>query len=145
MDDMPHVNPRFDTARVLRESGLRLLGFAPAAAFRIVGREFKIDIADPRAVDRERSIYAFVVDGEVVRIGKSDGRLAKRFRQWEGDITRWLCGHRFRARTQNDEAACMEALMTRYRRGTVFAKLGGVEEERELLRRHHPRMNRSDR
>ncbi len=40
MDGMPHVNPKFDAARVLREPELRALGFAPVAGFWSTAKSF---------------------------------------------------------------------------------------------------------
>jgi hypothetical protein len=118
------------------------------AAFAMtVDRKFKIDITD--GSDRVKWVYAFAVDGEVVRIGWSERRLADRLKPWASDVTRgWGLTPEGRARRTDRKwltwlrvIDCLDAIMRRYGRGTIYAKVGSEAEEHELLRRHSPRSN----
>ena len=132
MENMPSVHRKFDPTRVLKEPALRSLGFAPIGDLIVVNGKLKINLSDPIAAAREFSIYAFVASDEVVRIGHSDGPLRTRMRQWENDINKWLGGFVFRAPTQNDEAACLKALLDKFRVAKIFAKPGRKDEEHSL-------------
>ena len=143
MENMPHVNPKFDPKVVLRATELEALGLEPVGEFRIVGREFKIDDTD---VGGQGWVIAFVVDSEVVLITGTEGLLDNRLRDWQRDVTRGLRGGgKSAAKSWHEQNKCLDALMARYGRGTVFAKLGTEAEKLQLLERYHPRANRSDR
>ncbi len=142
-DNDPHINPKFDAARVLREDQLGALGFGLVAAFAMtVGRGFNINITDQS--DRAGWVYAFVVDGEVVRIGWTERRLAKRLGPWRADVRR---GFRLtpeeRARRTEDVGIsarvrrkwltwlevidCFHAIVRKYGHGTIYAKIGSCD------------------
>jgi hypothetical protein len=157
--DMPRVHPQFDSSRVLKEDQLGALGFGLVGAFaKTVDRKFRIEIADHNAGERTESVYAFVVAGEVIRIGHTrtktrPKRLADRLREWQRDVTR---GFRLTPQTRAKRVdrrwltwlkviGCLDAITLRDGQVAVYAKAGSETEERLLLRLLHPRANPGDR
>ena len=95
-------------------------------------------------------IYAFVARDEIVKIGKSNA-LGKRLRQWQNDVSAALKGEVGRGKTPLSEAVQWREYLVGdagdlyAREGTVVTTPVGVFnayewEERELIRRHKPRM-----
>jgi hypothetical protein len=119
----------------------------------IDGNRFAITVTDDEAAERTGSIYAFVIDGEIVRVGSSAGLLKKRFRQWERDVSIALAGGR--SSTPLDEAARWREALKPGADGAVYARRGTevtttvgtftthLDEERILIARLKPRLNRS--
>jgi hypothetical protein len=53
---------------------------------------FSITLEMVEAAIWERAIYAFVIGGEVKRIGSSKGKLGAHFKSWNRDVAATLCG-----------------------------------------------------
>jgi hypothetical protein len=104
------------------------------------------------AADWERAIYAFVIGGEVKRIGSSKGKLGVRFKSWNRDVTATLCGKP--KSTPPSEAEAWRDLLRRHGAGEVYARIATIvatpvdtfpaymDEESVLLNRHRPEPNR---
>ena len=45
------------------------------------------------------------------------------------------------SKTHLAEMRCWDAIMAAYDYATIYAKVGTKEEEKKLLRKHHPRLN----
>jgi hypothetical protein len=69
---------------------LRKYCLVPVATCCIEDLKLKIEFTDLEAVKLEECIYAFLIDGKVVRIGSSKAKLEKRLRNYERDITNAL-------------------------------------------------------
>jgi hypothetical protein len=135
----------------MSEADLIKYGMSPVARVRIEANRFVIDVLDTALVALDRSIYGFVVDNRIMRIGSSKGALRARLRAWERDVTNALNGRR--SPTPDWEAqAWREALSQN--RGTVFARQATLvrtpvgefrcymDEESVLIGRHKPPLNR---
>jgi hypothetical protein len=135
----------------MSEAEIISYGMKPVARFRIEDDAFVIDITDPLSVQEERSIYAFVIGEEVVRIGSSKAKLSKRLGEWRRDVSAALQGRK--SHTPQVEAdGWRDAL--RSDEGVIYARPGtmvetpvGVisaylDEEISLIARHRPRFCR---
>lgn len=132
---------------------LRSYGLRPFASVSVVENRFVIVIEDADLGANEKSIYAFAVEDEIVRIGSSKGRLGHRMRTWERDVSRALQG--LPSSTPAWEAEAWRELLGRGRVGIIYARQGTtvttpvgtfcayLDEESLLIGRHLPRLNRS--
>lgn len=132
---------------------LRGYGLAPFATVHLDGDRFLIDITGPDVASREKSIYAFVIGGEIVRIGSSKAVLASRMRSWERDVSGALSGRK--TSTPPWEAEAWRELLTKYPGGAVYARTGTIvetpvgtfsaylDEESLLIGRYRPALNRN--
>jgi hypothetical protein len=124
-------------------------GLKPIGTLRIVNGAFKIDITE--LGEAKCCVYAFVVGDEIVRVGSSKDRLAKRFRRWESDVTNALQG--LKSDTPPEEAKGWKDLLSKAV-GRVFARPGTLvttpvgeintylAEETALIAKHTPRFCR---
>ena len=146
---------RVDGSRTVLKELLQVYGLAHVADLRIMGNTFSIEVADEAATEREGSIYAFVVDEEIVRIGSSAGPLKKRLAAWVRDVSTALAGGK--SATPHDEAERWRLALAGDVVGAVYARQAAtvttpvgtfrahLDEERVLIARHRPRLNRSGR
>lgn len=128
-------------------------GLVQVATFCIRETKFDIDISDPELAAREKCIYAFVVNGEIVRIGSSKGALRVRLKAWHRDVSAALGGRS--SSTPPQEAAQWKRLMDEHGGGTIYARQGTqvstpvgefaayMDEESVLIGRYRPKLNRS--
>lgn len=128
-------------------------GFLPVATVRITNCSFEIETTDEELVQKDKCIYAFLVGGEVIRIGSCKRPLARRLKDWERDVTKALKGEK--SHTPDKEASVWKDEMRRHGHGTVFARRGTcittpvgtfrayLDEESILIGKHTPRLNRS--
>ncbi len=135
------------------DEALRGYGLAPFATVRLDRDSFLIEIADHEIASREKSIYAFVIGDEIVRIGSSKAVLASRMRSWQRDVSGALSGRK--TSTPPWEAEAWRELLTTHPVGTVYARIGTVvetpvgtfsaylDEESLLIGRYRPPLNRS--
>lgn len=135
------------------DEALRGYGLAPFATVRLDGDRFLIDITEAEIASREKSIYAFVIGDEIVRIGSSKAVLAGRMRSWQRDVSGALSGRK--TSTPPWEAEAWRELLTTHPVGTVYARIGTVvetpvgtfsaylDEESLLIGRYRPALNRS--
>jgi hypothetical protein len=65
-------------------------GLVPVATCCIEDRKLKIEFTDLEAVKLEECVYAFLIDGKVVRIGSSKAPMKTRLKNYMRDITRAL-------------------------------------------------------
>jgi hypothetical protein len=144
----PHPST-FKAQRTLTRYGLKRI-----AEFRIELNTFRIVCYDQTASRWERSIYAFVINDEIIRIGSSKHALGKRLRAFERDITAALNGHYHP--TPKSESDLWKSELREHRRGSVWARPGTLfvspmrrkpisgyqDEESELIALHMPRLNR---
>lgn len=132
---------------------LRSYGLRPLASVSVVEDRFVIVIEDADLAANEKSIYAFAVEDEIVRIGSSKSRLGHRMRTWERDVSRALQG--LPSSTPAWEAEAWRELLGQGRAGIIYARPGTtvttpvgtfcayLDEESLLIGRHLPRLNRS--
>jgi len=118
-------------------------------AVRIVDGRFTVDLKDQRAGEFEKCIYAFVIGGEILRVGSSKGKLKTRLRAWQNDVSNALLERSFR--TPAAEAAIWKAALEEHGSGLLFARAGTVAhtpvgefnlymlEESALIGRYSPR------
>jgi hypothetical protein len=116
---------------------------------------FTIELKQASSGEMSDAIYAFVVDDEITRIGTSADPLRERLRSWERSVTGALQGRK--TQTPICEAEEWKRRLDLFGEGIVFAKQAHevvtpvgpfrtlLDEERVLLRRHRPPMNRSHR
>lgn len=139
----------FEAAKTLSK-----YGFKQIAKVGLTGSQFSISLSDETAGDWICSIYAFVINDEIVRVGSSKGELRSRLRNWEKHVTASLNGdHRA---TPKEEAELWRAELSIHQFGGVWAREGTrfatpisdqpisgyQDEESELIARHMPRLNR---
>jgi len=151
-DDQPSIEP---TAVGCGAADLVLTayGLKRFAQFSIKDDRFTIAIENADIAKNEKSIYAFVVDDDIVRIGSSKARLGNRMKVWQRDVSLALQG--LRSSTPPSEAEAWRELLPDGRVGTVYARRGTtvttpvgtfcayLDEESLLIGRHQPRLNRS--
>ena len=118
----------------------------------IEGNNLKISIK-PYRVGLEYCVYMFVVGKEIVRIGSSKGKLTKRMKDHERDISNRLKGKK--SPTSTSEAKEWKQRLATHKIGYVYAREGSLvttpigtfnsylSEESELLGRHQPPLNNS--
>lgn len=138
---------------VSADEKLRAYGLRPFADVRLEHERFVIEVIDEDTAALEKCIYAFVVGGEIVRIGSSKARLGHRMKIWQRDVTRRLGGHP--SSTPPWEAAAWKERLIRHGGGAVYARQGTwmstpvgsfnayLDEESLLIGRHLPPLNRS--
>lgn len=126
-------------------------GLKPIGSLEIVGNEFRIQIDDNEAVRKEKCIYAFVVNDEIVRIGSSKAALRTRFTAWQRDVSNALQGRK--SPTPQSECEGWREVLDGTK-GTVFARQGSfvetpvgeinayLAEEAALIAKHRPRFCR---
>jgi hypothetical protein len=105
------------TAAVLTKYGLALV-----ARVHIADRKFIIEITDPETVKLEKCIYAFLIGGEIVRVGSSKAPLKSRLRNYELHITHALNGRR--SPTPDQEAVRWSEILPDGRLGDIYARQG---------------------
>lgn len=150
------ATPRASTSLLssgIADDVLRSYGLRPFASVSVVEDRFVIVIEDADLGATEKSIYAFAVEGEIVRIGSSKSRLGQRMRTWERDVSRALQG--LPSSTPAWEAEAWRELLGQGRVGIIYARPGTtvttpvgtfcayLDEESLLIGRHLPRLNRS--
>lgn len=135
-------------------SKLSEYGLVPVATVRIDDSRFIIEITNPEIVQLEKCIYAFLVGDKIVRVGSSKGRLARRLKCWERDITNALRGQKspapaWEAKGWNDELSQHSGGIIYARQGTVVTTPVGtfpayLDEESILIGNHYyPALNRN--
>lgn len=107
------------TAAVLTKYGL-----VPVASVRIADRNFIIDITDPKTVELEKCIYAFLIGGKVFRIGSSKAPLKHRLRNYERHITHALNGKK--SPTPDQEARKWSEILPAGSSGDIYARQGTI-------------------
>lgn len=151
-DDQPLID---DTAVGCGDADLVLTsyGLRRFAQVSIEDDRFTIAVEKADIGENEKSVYAFVVDDEIVRIGSSKARLSSRMNVWQRDVSLALQG--LRSSTPLSEAEAWRDLLRDGRVGTVYARRGTtvttpvgtfcayLDEESLLIGRHQPRLNRS--
>lgn len=130
---------------------LRSYGMWQIARFFLRDAAFVIELSDTLAADLPASIYVFVIDDEIVRVGCSAAPLKVRFGRWQGDVTAAMNGRR--SSTPLSEAAKWKRRLEDFGEGKIFARqacevtsaIGSframLDEERVLIARHRPPMN----
>ena len=128
--------------------GMRLLG-----RFHLRDGGFAIDIEDDSLVAQDRCIYAFVLGGEIVRIGSSKAILRKRMKAWQRDVSKSMRGEK--SATPKWEAEEWRRRLQEHGPGEIWARRGTevttpvgtfpayMDEESVLIGRHLPPLNRS--
>jgi hypothetical protein len=143
--------------QVSRSAGdiLEAYGMRRVARFFLREDAFIIEIRDRAAVELPMSIYAFVIDDEIVRVGSSSVPLRDRLDRWQRDVTAAIRGRR--SSTPSYEAAEWKRHLEDFGEGLVFARQAQevsspigrfrtlLDEERMLIMRHQPPMNHSAR
>lgn len=145
--------PSTDTANAT----LTAYGFRQTSAFRRRGDIFQNDALPDDVAAWTHSIYAFVINDEIMRIGSSQGTLKARMKGWSDDVSAAFKGH-YRPTTAEEASLWADELLT-HGEGTIWARQGSLfrstiadfaisgfrEEEYHLIRKHSPRLNRSAR
>ncbi len=115
---------------------------------------FRISFVLPVANSWVCSVYAFVINNEIVRIGSSKGLLRDRMRSWEKTVTASFNGQY--KPTPKEESDLWRRELEQHGHGAVWAREGTrfptpissvpisgyQDEESELIARHMPRLNR---
>jgi len=132
---------------------LRAWGLARVADVAIEGDQFLVTVTDNETVELAGCIYAYVIDGEIVRIGSSAGQLKNRLKAWRRDVSMALAGGK--SSTPIDEACKWRAALKPGSEGALYARRGTevttpvgtftthLDEERMLIARLRPKLNRS--
>ncbi len=97
-------------------------GLKRVARVRLADRELIIKITDPDAVKLQKCIYAFLIGGEVVRVGSSKAPLQGRLRNYERHITNAL--HHKKSPTPDEEAKKWRKLLRGGTSGEIYARQG---------------------
>lgn len=121
-------------------------------------QSFSIELTLKEALQWERSIYIFLFNDEIIRVGSSKGKLGNRMKQWDRDVTNAL--HKMKglsmkkSNTPEWEANNWYNLLSVYNSGKIYAREGAtvrtpvgefkayMDEESILINRHKPRLNR---
>jgi hypothetical protein len=137
-------------------STLKGYGFIPVAEVRILDDDrFHIAIDDGETREWANCIYAFVINDEIVRIGSTQQRLRVRMGNWQKNVTDALRGQK--SETPEKEADLWRQELSDFGSGQLWARKGTnfvseilhdemsahESEEKALIRRHMPRLNRS--
>jgi hypothetical protein len=134
---------------------LSAYGMRQVARFFLRDDAFIIEIVDCAAVEMPASIYAFVIHGEIVRVGSSNAPLSDRLNRWQRDVTAAMRGRK--SSTPAYEAAEWKRRLEGSGEGLVFSRQAHevstpvgrfralLDEERTLIERHLPPMNRTNR
>jgi len=120
---------------MMRREAIELYGLQPVAQVHIADEIFHVEVSDAGIAAEECCIYAFLVGGQIVRIGSSKGRLAKRLRAWQNDISRALQGRKSPA--PQIEADKWRALLLEYGVATIYARRGSTRHHRRDAGRPH--------
>jgi hypothetical protein len=124
------------------------------ARFRRVDDSFEISGLPPEEASWTQSIYAFVINDEIVRIGSSKEPLRIRMRRWSNDVSA-----AFRLKygsTKQNEPDLWSEELAKHGEGTIWARQGTQfrspityemlsgyqDEESYLIAKHQPRLNR---
>ena len=128
-------------------------GMARLGTFRVEDNHFIIDIEDEQLAKQEMCIYAFMVDGQPVHIGSSEGMLKQCMASWQHNVSRSLGGEK--SPTPADEAASWREYLADGREGVVLARVGTIvktpmcrvntflAEASELIEQHQPPLRRN--
>ena len=123
---------------------------------------FSVEIELEEALTWEKSVYIFLINDEIVRIGSSKGPLKKRMQRWQQDVTnalRKMSGlDTKKTPTKEEEANEWLKLLKLHGQGKIYARQATVvttpvgkfraymDEESILINRHKPRLcNHSNR
>jgi len=132
---------------------LEKYGMRRIASVRISENTFIIEVIDDETSLQEGCIYAFTIDDEIVRVGSSAGPLRRRLSAWMRDVSRSLRGEK--SATPLDEGERWRKELSDGHIGAIYARRGTLiatpigeftshlDEERILITRHKPRLNRS--
>ncbi len=135
------------SADILASYGMICIG-----TVQIIEDRFVITIPADSVANMDHCIYAFLIGGEILRIGKSKDPLRARLRSWEHDVSDALANIAFR--TPAAEAAVWKAMLAKHGVGHIFARKGSLvttpvgelnaylSEEETLIDRHRPRLCR---
>ena len=127
---------------------LKEYGFLQIGVFSISENEFKIEIDNESMTEREKCIYAFVIDGKFIRIGSSKRPLKFRLKDWRRDVSKALEGKK--SKTKPPEARAWMELLIGGKKGKIFAREGTkistpigiisayLDEESVLIGRYSP-------
>jgi len=107
----------------------------PVAKVHIADEIFYVAVSDAGIAAEECCIYAFLVGGQIVHLGSSKGRLSKRLRAWQNDISRALQGRKSPA--PQLEAEKWRALLLEYGVATIYARRGSTRHHRRDAGRPH--------
>jgi hypothetical protein len=156
---VPHRWLRPDLPNIVRRPAGEILlsyGMTDIGRFFLRDDSFVIELQNTSTGDLTEAIYAFVIDDEITRIGTSADPPRIRFKSWQRSVTGALQGRR--TQTPIEEAKEWKRRLDAHGDGRVFARqahevvtspLGAfrtlLDEERVLLARHRPPLNRSHR
>jgi hypothetical protein len=101
---------------------LKEYGLAQVATCCIADRKLQIEFTDLEAVEHMKCIYAFLMDGKVVRIGSSKAPLKTRLKNYMRDITRAI--NKDKSPTPDDEAEKWLKKLPAGTSGTIYARQG---------------------
>lgn len=128
-------------------------GMARLGTVRVEGNQFIIDIEDEELAKQKMCIYAFMVDGQPVQIGSSEGMLKHCMARCRRDVSKALGGEK--SPTPAHEAGSWRDYLADGREGDVLARVGTIvktpmcrvntflAEESALIERHQPPLCRS--
>lgn len=134
------------TEAILERYGLREIG-----TIAINQNQFLVSISDEAAVQQERSIYAFLVEDEIVRIGSSKAKLRVRLGEWRRGVSAALQGRKS-STPAKEVQGWRDALEGKV--GRIYARAGTtittpvgeisayIAEEIALIERHKPKFCR---
>jgi hypothetical protein len=106
----------------MNATDLKRFGLVQVAHFHIAGRNFIIDPPYQERVKIDKCIYAFLIDGKVVRIGSSKAPLKDRLRDYELHISHALKGEK--SPTPKKEAKKWRELLPAGISGDIYARRG---------------------
>lgn len=129
-------------------------GFQKVADVDLSDGSFRISFVVASASSWVCSVYAFVINDEIIRIGSSKGLLRDRMRSWEKTVTASFNGQY--KPTPKEESNLWRRELEQHGHGAVWAREGTrfvtpisnapisgyQDEESELIARHMPRLNR---
>jgi hypothetical protein len=136
------------------ESTLSSYGMERVARFWLNENTLCIETDRPDIAALEKTVYAFVIDDQIVRIGSSKNPLSGRLQDSERDVSRGMRGDP-QSPCPPAEAEKWRERLNRGQTGTVYARHGTLvetpvgsfpaylDEESVLLGRHRPPLNRS--
>ena len=106
----------------MNAADLKKYGLKPVARVHLADRELIIDITDPETVKLRKCVYAFLMGGEVVRIGSSKSPLENRLKDYTRDISNALKGKKSPAPDQ--EARKWKERLPAGSSGVIYARQG---------------------
>ena len=137
-------------------STLKTYGFTPVGDVRILDdSRFQIAFNHNDAEHWTNCIYVFAINDEIVRIGSTQQSLRARMKNWQKNVTDALHGRK--SQTPEKEASLWRQELSDFGSGRLWARKGTnftseilhgemsahESEEKALIRRHMPRLNRS--